>query len=178
LSYRVPIFLSAWFGYVFLVTPTVATLESSTAREMCVTPCDAVGIVMAQSSVMPSIDEINREIEALAVAGEAKPIPEDVLRRWFPSDDLDDNAAMLRALGFNVQVHDVERDAHPLREIERREGTKRLLTAQEILKSLINGQVIEGPSPGAVAFLVVAIGISIKQDGRRMIAGSVGLESP
>jgi hypothetical protein len=115
LSYRVPIFLSAWFGYVFLVTPTVATLESSTAREMCVTPCDAVGIVMAQSSVMPSIDEINREIEALAVAGEAKPIPEDVLRRWLPSDDLDDNAAMLRALGFNVQVHDVERDAHPLR---------------------------------------------------------------
>ncbi len=98
--------------------------------------------------------------------------------RWFPSDDLDDNAAMLRALRFNVQVHDVERDAHPLREIERREGTKRLLTAQKILKSLINGQVIEGPSPGAVAFLVVAIGISIKQDGRRMIAGSVGLESP
>ena len=48
----------------------------------------------------------------------------------FPANDLDDNAAMLRALRFNVQVHDVERDAHPLRKIERREGTKRLLAVR------------------------------------------------
>ena len=176
MSCRVPVFLSAWLGCAGFATVMVATtLEGSAAGEIL---WSSQEIVLAQSGTSPSLDEINRDIKALAADGQAKPIPEDVLRRWLPSKDLEENAATLRALGIDIQVVDVERDPHPLREIERREGTKRLLTAQKILKSLINGQVVEGPSPGAVAFLVIAIGISIKQDGRRMIGGHVGVDSP
>jgi hypothetical protein len=174
----VPRFAKRYVAAIALGTVTVASLGSSPAHEIS---WSSQEIVLAQSETSPAVDEINREIEALAASGQTMPkrVPEDMLRRWLPSDDLDDNAATLRSLGFHVEVTDVERDDHPLSQIERRQGTKWTLKAQKILKSiLVNGHVVEGPAPGAVAVLLVAVGISIKQDGRRMIGGHVGVDSP
>ena len=50
-----------------------------------------------------------------------------------PSDDLEDNAATLRALGFEVEVHDVGEEGNGPLGIYRgaeMQGTKRFLTAR------------------------------------------------
>ena len=81
MSYRVRVFLSAWFGCAGFATVTVATLESSFGT---VFHCNSVEIVLAQSGMSTSIDEINREIEALAADVQRKPIPEDSAQKVAP----------------------------------------------------------------------------------------------
>ena len=111
---------------------------------------------------------------------QTKPIPEDVLRRWLPSDDLEDNAATLRALGFEVEVHDVgEEGDGPLGIYRgaRMQGTKRFLTARKIVKSGIAEHVQEGRTLRAVWALNASMSVSIKQDGRRTLSGSFGVEA-
>lgn len=51
-----------------------------------------------------SISDIEHEIEALAKDREPKPVPSDVLRRWFPYSDFDQNVSVLRLLGFRVET--------------------------------------------------------------------------
>jgi hypothetical protein len=140
-------------------------------REFC---CNTVGSVFAQSSTAPSVDEINQEIQALGADRRNKQIPEGVLRRWFPNDDLDDNAATLQALGFKVRTVDtaeIEGSADPSMELERRVGTKKLLVGTKILSTALERLRYFG-----VAYQI-GITIAIDRDGRRKLSGDFGADS-
>ncbi len=167
---------------LILAALTLACSDLTGAGELRVgSRGDSVEVILAQSAAGPSLEEINNEIQELAAKDNVTTvIPEQAIRRWLPSDDLDENAATLRSLGFEVEVHDVESgrdDPDGTYTSARLQGKRKFFVARKIVRSGTAYYVHEGRIVEVGWAVSALMSGSVNHSGQRAVSGRFGTEA-